>query len=170
MTAVFPTRNSFFFQGIQDSKRFKVELEYASSASSEASDEKMELGDICQKTDDDEEEELSSEILKVDEPESKTVVCKIYESPDDVNLNDVVEVIGILALDCTDDGTFFSSTPVSRKSSIASTSTNDTTEDVSTFPPKIPHVHVLKLIQLNHTNPLLPIELSLPLRTQLMQV
>ncbi len=151
-----------FFQGIQDSKRCKVESEYASSASCEVTDEKMELEDVCQK---DDEEEVSLEISKMDEPESKTVVCKIYESPDDVNLNDVVEVIGILALDCTDDGTFFAS--MSRKLSIAS---NDTPEDVSTFPKKIPHVHVMKLFQLNHTNPLLPIELSLPLRTQLMQV
>jgi hypothetical protein len=126
----------------------------------------MEVGDFGQRSEDDEEEELAAEMSKIDEPESKTVVCKIYESPDDVNLNDVVEVIGILALDSTDDGTFFASTPMTGKSSIAS---NDSA-DVSTFPPKIPHIHVLKLIQLNHTNPLLPIELSLPLRTQLMQV
>ena len=87
-------------------------------------------------------------------------MAKIYDSPDDVNLNDVVEVIGVISLENSDDGAFFQS-PLK----IAKSSSNSG----SNFVPKIAHVHVIKLIQLIHTNPLLPVEMSMSYKTEMMQ-
>ena len=96
----------------------------------------------------------------VDDCDMKTVVAKIYDSPDDVNLNDVVEVIGVLSLENSDDGAFFQSPIKLAKSSSKSDNKYFT---------KVPHVHVIKLIQLIHTNPLLPVEMSMVYKTELMQ-
>ena len=95
-----------------------------------------------------------------DDCDMKTVVAKIYDSPDDVNLNDVVEVIGVLSLENSDDGAFFQSPIKIVKSS---------SKSCNSFAAKVPHIHVIKLVQLIHTNPLLPVEMSMAYKTDLMQ-
>jgi hypothetical protein len=104
--------------GIHDSKRFKVDDENESTLM-ETEDPKVGP------TNDDE-----SDIFKSD---PKTIVVKLYDGPDDVNLNDVVEVIGVLSLNWTDNENVVSS----KKAMNICPSRN------STFP----HIHAITLVQ-----------------------
>ena len=102
--------------GIHDSKRFKVDEENESTLM-ETEDSKMSPND--------EDSEFKSE--------PKTIVVKLYDGPDDVNLNDVVEVVGVLSVNWTDNENVVSS----KKSINICPSRN------STFP----HVHAITLVQ-----------------------
>jgi len=90
-------------------------------------------------------------------PEPRTIIAKIYDAPDDVNLNDVVEVVGVLSVETSRDETSISS--------VKKASTVRPSKDTS-----LAHVHVIKLFLLSHSNPLLPVELTLAKRTEILEV
>ena len=102
------------------------------------------------------ETEPSNNENQLSNPSRRTIIAKIYDAPDDVNLNDVVEVVGVLTVDSAHDETSFS---CGKKASIRPL--KDTT---------LAHVHVIKLFLLSHSNPLLPVELTLAKRTEFFEV
>jgi hypothetical protein len=65
-------------------------------------------------------------------PDPRTVIAKVYDSPDDINLNDVVEVIGVLSFDTSRDETSLSATNKSAVGPKEST---------------LPHIHVPILLK-----------------------
>lgn len=92
----------------------------------------------------------------MDATTTKTIVAKIYDCPDDIALNDVYEVVGVLSLDFHPDEDLDQEADVPK----SSPSRNSV----------YPHVHTISVFKLNHSNPLLPINFTPEVKAQQLKV